>query len=344
MIPKSNMKSSPDIQLAESTEIGSTGICHLKRIWGKAMLGNQLNEQLINEQELDNAIINILGLGLLPTYQFLFGQKPSFEAFEQWVVEMGGGSIAAEKIEQCNQLIVGNAQVNDGFEPDVLSAEDIEFWNEHGYVIIKNAIPQEDCVAARQAIWNYLQMDENNPESWYSNSHAVQGIMVPLYREAVIDKNRNASRIRKAFEQLWGQQGLIVTTDKCGFNPPETNGFTYRGIGLHWDVSLARPIPFGTQGILYLTDTAANQGALTLIPSFHKILESWLDGLPADVNPREFDLAAFEKISIAANAGDFIIWNHKLPHSSSPNNATLPRLVQYINWYAPLQKVQADWI
>jgi ectoine hydroxylase-related dioxygenase (phytanoyl-CoA dioxygenase family) len=338
------MQELQNINLADSTETGSTGIYHLKRLWSKAMLGNQVSRQLKNEQELDNAIVNILGLGLLPTYQFLFGQQPSFEAFEQWVVETGGANITAEKIKQCNELFAAKTQANESIEPDTLSAEDIDFWNENGYVIIKNAISQEDCVAARRAIWNYLQMDENNSESWYKNSNAVQGIMVPLYRDPAIDKNRNAPKIRKAFEQLWGQTGLIVTTDKCGFNPPQTNGFTFRGTGLHWDVSLAPPIPFGTQGILYLTDTAANQGALTVVPSFHKIIESWLANLPKHINPREVDLSSFEKISIAASAGDFIIWNHQLPHSSSPNNASLPRLVQYINWYAPLQKVQSNWI
>lgn len=338
------MKASPNIILAESTEIGSTGICHLKRLWSKAMLGNQLNKKLLNEQEIDNAIINILGLGLLPTYQFLYGEQPSFEAFEQWVVERGEGTITAEKIAQCNQLLVAQIQINERTEQDVLSKEDIDFWNEYGYIVIKNAISQEDCVAARKAIWDHLQMDEHNRESWYSNSDAIQGIMVPLYRNEAIDKNRNAPKIRKAFEQLWGQNGLIVTTDKCGFNPPQTGRFTYRGTGLHWDVSLVTPIPFGTQGILYLTDTAANQGALTLIPSFHKTIETWLADLPQHIKPREVDFSSFEKIPIAASAGDFIIWNHKLPHSSSPNNASLPRLVQYINWYSPLQKVQKKWI
>ncbi|MBK8636516.1 MAG: hypothetical protein IPN72_24395 [Saprospiraceae bacterium] len=44
-------------------------------------------DELVEEHELDNAVINILGLGLLPTYQFLFEQKPSLEDFEKWVLE-----------------------------------------------------------------------------------------------------------------------------------------------------------------------------------------------------------------------------------------------------------------
>lgn len=338
------MNQSPEIKLAESSETGNTGIYHLKRLWSKAMLGNKIINRLEHEQELDNAIINILGLGLLPTYRFLYEQKPSFEAFEQWVTDMAGGTVEAEKAAQCNGLFTPDTHADEAVEEEVLSAADIAFWNKNGYIVLKNAITKEDCVAACRAIYNHLQMDENNSESWYNNSHAVEGIMVPLYRNPAIDKNRNSPKIRRAFEQLWGQKGLIVTTDKCGFNPPQTNSFTYRGTGLHWDVSLATPIPFGTQGILYLTDTAANQGALTVIPSFHETLETWLTNLPKHINPRETDFAGFNKIAIAANAGDFIIWNHKLPHSSSPNNAKLPRLVQYINWYAPLQKVQRNWI
>ena len=172
----------------------------------------------------------------------------------------------------------------------------------------------------------------------------MQGIMVPLYRNTAIDKNRYSPKIKRAFEQIWNRTDLIVTTDKCGFNPPETAAFTYRGIGLHWDVSLVSPIPFGTQGILYLTDTAENQGALTVVPGFHKKLETWLKDLPENMNPREVNLSGSGTKAIAARAGDFIIWNHKLPHSSSPNKASLPRIVQYMNWYAPLEKLQQEWI
>ncbi|MBK8636517.1 MAG: phytanoyl-CoA dioxygenase family protein [Saprospiraceae bacterium] len=256
----------------------------------------------------------------------------------------GGGIISDEIKKQCNQLFIPKSQTIEQADENLLTEEDINFWNEFGYIVLTNAISKEDCKEARDAIWNYLNMDEFDEATWYNNSSNLQGVMVPLYRHPAIDKNRNSPKIRKAFEQLWGQKGLIVTTDKCGYNPPQKNGHIYRGIGLHWDVSLALPIPFGTQGILYLTDTTADQGALTLIPSFHNKIESWLESLPENTHPRAVDLSSFEKISIAANAGDFIIWIHKLPHSGSPNNANFPRLVQYINWFSPLQKTHEKWI
>jgi hypothetical protein len=293
---------------------------------------------------LDNALIDILGIGLLPTYRFLFEQKPDFYSFEKWVIAHTKGGITAETIELCNRLSANKICCEQSITADVLTPEDIAFWEANGYVIIKNAVTPQDCAASRKAIMDFLEMDENNVTTWYKENSDMQGIMVPMYRNAAIDKNRNSPIIKRAFEQLWNRTDLIVTTDKCGFNPPETETFKYRGTGLHWDVSLATPIPFGTQGILYLTDTAANQGAFTVIPGFHNNIENWLKELPENVNPREADLSLFNPIPIAANAGDFIIWNHKLPHGSSPNKASLPRVVQYIYWYAPLADVQNEWI
>ncbi len=332
------------VDLAESTETGTTGILHLKRLWSKAIAGPDISKSFKDEWSLDTALMDVLGLGLLPTFQYLYTEKPSFDDFEQWVIRHSDGGISSQTIQLCKDIFSNNDSGQQGIEEAVLTDDDISFWNEQGYVVIKNAIPEEDCAASRKAIWDYLEMNEHDSATWYQHFNAMQGIMVPLYREASLDMNRYSPRIRKAFEQLWNQSNLVVTTDKCGFNPPETESFKFLGTGLHWDVSLVTPIPFGTQGILYLTDTAANQGALTVVPGFHKTIHQWLATLPEQANPRETDFSIFNPLPIAANAGDFIIWNHMLPHGSSPNRATSPRLVQYINWYSPVQKRQEIWI
>ena len=43
--------------------------------------------------------------------------------------------------------------------------------------------------------------------------------------------------------------------------------------------------------------------------------------------------AAAQAVPIAAEAGDFVLWHHALPHSSSPNRGSYPRIVQYLNMY-----------
>lgn len=113
---------------------------------------------------------------------------------------------------------------------------------------------------------------------------------------------------------------------------------------MHWDVSLALPIPFGTQGILYLAHTAENQGAFTLVPGFQNRVEAWLRSLPPGTNPRQQDMHALGSKPIAANAGDFIIWHQALPHGSSPNTSSLPRFVKYFNYTPPDPEIRKVWI
>jgi ectoine hydroxylase-related dioxygenase (phytanoyl-CoA dioxygenase family) len=110
---------------------------------------------------------------------------------------------------------------------------------------------------------------------------------------------------------------------------------------VHWDSSLALPHCFGVQGILYLTDTPADQGAFSCIPGFNRSLAQWLNELPPTEDPRQAILRHSGMKPIAGKAGDLVLWHLSLPHGSSPNRGTKPRLVQYITlrptrWdYAP---------
>lgn len=99
----------------------------------------------------------------------------------------------------------------------------------------------------------------------------------------------------------------------------------------------------GTQGILYLTDTPPEQGALALVPGFHRRLPDWLKSLPPGTNPREQDFAALGARPIGGRAGDLLIWHQGLPHGPTPNLGTQPRLVHYINMYPARIEEPAEW-
>jgi ectoine hydroxylase-related dioxygenase (phytanoyl-CoA dioxygenase family) len=119
-----------------------------------------------------------------------------------------------------------------------------------------------------------------------------------------------------------------MNVDQAGFNPPERPGWKFPGPHLHWDVSLAQPVPFGVQGILYLTDTPADQGAFTCVPGFHLRIEHWLLGLEHGTDPRSVDHSS-EAVPVSGDAGDLVIWHQALPHGSSPNRGTLPHRAVY---------------
>ncbi len=328
------------IQLTSSAETGNLGVSHLKRYWDKHRLkrAGQLSEDALAEEwNIDNTLLAILGLGLEQTITWLYKTNPDFKAFEDWILAINNGNLSTTKIAEFNKYIC-NRQLHykkKGQKGNVLSAADMAFWEEHGYVIIRNAIPVEDCDNTIEAICDFINIKRDDTNSWYQPHPSRQGIMVQLFQHPALEKNRLSKKISGAYEQLWEREDLWVNTDRVGFNPPETEQWKFPGPGLHWDVSLALPIPFGLQGILYLSDTAAQQGAFTLVPGFQHRIENWLNNLASSTDPRTEDMYVLGATPVVANAGDFIIWHQALPHGSSPNRAALPRFVQYIN-YSPL--------
>lgn len=335
--------------LIESNEIGILSVKHLKRFWHKHHLirkGIFQQQTLPDEWNKDLLLLASLGIGIEQTIKYLYAENPSFETFENWILALNNQNLNTSKIDafNCyidNLIIDSNTIVK---EQDVLLEDDIKFWKENGYVIVRNAISQEDCNITIDAICNFINIDRYDNATWYNPHPAKQGIMVQLFQHRILEKNRNSTRIRKAYEQLWELDTIWVNTDRVGFNPPETETWKFPGPRMHWDVSLKMPIPFGLQGILYLSDTAYNQGALSLIPGFHNKIEDWLSNLPQNVKPRQVDLNSLGIKPIAANAGDFIIWHHSLPHGSSANSSELPRFVQYINYEPLLTLKQDEWI
>ena len=336
------------IELAESTEQGKLGILHLKRYWTKYWLkraGNLEADSFREEWNIDTTLLSVLGIGIEQTMRFLYQNNPDFNGFEDWIIKVTDGQFHQNKIAAFNSYIVSgktNSQKPDA-KHNLLTTDDIDFWNKNGYIIIRKASTLEDCENAIEAICNSIDIKRYDASTWYNPHPLKQGIMVQLFQHPALEKNRQSIKILRAYEQLWDRKDIWLNTDRAGFNPPETGTWKFTGPGLHWDVSLELPIPFGLQGILYLSDTAANQGAFTLVPGFQNKIEAWLNNLPADSNPRNEDMYALGAKAIVAKAGDFIIWHQALPHGSSPNTATLPRFVQYIN-YAPLDaEIREKW-
>jgi hypothetical protein len=337
--------------LPAASETGALGIYQLKRLWARAMAARQGRPAPADQHDrhLDYLLIHACGLGLEQTIDYLGRERPSFDEFEDWIAATTGG-IDRSRVARIN------AAVTDAPYPDeiarwladveasepVLSAADLAYWDEHGYVVLHDAVPPEARVAATQALWEHLGARPDAPESWYRpNDH---GIMVQYFQHPAFAANRRSPRLHKAFAQLWGTADLWATTDRVGFNVPERPGFMFRGPHLHWDVSVKTPIPFGTQGILYLTDTPPEQGAFTLVPGFQRWGEDWLASLPPGADPRQQDLHALGALPIGGRAGDLIIWHQALPHGASPNRGVKPRLVQYINMFPTRIEEQEEWI
>lgn len=325
------------------------GVMHLARYWHRhtSALEGQFTAIEPGDLTWDRILLDALGVSIEETQHHL-SSRPDLEEFERWIINHG--NIDAVVIERFNCMVSGadypahiksTIREIEAAEP-VLSAEDLAFWDENGYVIVHEAISRDQARETESAVWQHLGMDPRDAGTWYERPIG-KGIMTGLYNHPALAANRKSARIRKAFAQLWQTGDLWVSVDRAGFNPPETERFKFPGPRIHWDMNLSPPLNFSTLGILYLCDTPARQGAFTCIPGFHKRIERWLNELPAGADPRQ-EILKEPTTRIAANAGDLIIWNQALPHGGSPNTMSYSRIVQYINMYPPIIEEDKPWL
>jgi len=224
----------------------------------------------------------------------------------------------------------------------VLSKEDWVFWKENGYVVIPNAVPQENLDRMVETIWQFLDMDPNDAESWYKHKpytrddrcSPISGAgMVEMYQHQALWDNRQYPKVHQAFSEIWDDEKLWVSLDRANMKPPAREDrpeWGHQGM-IHWDTDTSeQPIRFGVQGVLYLTDTAENQGGFQCVPGFNNTFEEWVKTQPEDRNPRQPDLADLQVKSIAGKAGDLLIWHKLLAHGNGHNTSDKPRLAQYI--------------
>ncbi|MFZ6772748.1 phytanoyl-CoA dioxygenase family protein [Undibacterium sp. SXout7W] len=266
------------------------------------------------------------------TLRFLLQERPTLEEFHDWIAYTS----AQYQVTEDKSDIDNNRYL--------LSAEEIAFWQENGYLVLHNVIDAAACTASCNAIWQYIGATLQETSSWYQPQCIQHGLMLPLYNHPQLNSNRASQRIRAAYAQLYGSEALYKTIDHVSFNPPETPYFSFRGSTLHWDFSIAQPIPERYQGLLYLTDCASSDGAFHCVPGFHHQIADWLRQFKPGDNIRQIAAETLATRAVPGNAGDFIIWHQALPHCATPNHGQTPRMVQYLT-YIPTNHVEHSiWI
>ena len=195
---------------------------------------------------------------------------------------------------------------------NVLSEEDHAFFEREGYVLIHAAVPAANIERVKRETWQFLGMDEAEPESWYREGH---GGMVQCYQSQGQWDNRAYPRVHGAFADLFGTPELWTSFDMLHMKPPSRP----RGEGdpgfVHWDLGmphLRQGMHLRLQGELLLEDMPAGGGGFQCIPGYHLAAADWAAAQPEDAGGAVPDMddpamAGYELKHVEGRAGDLLI-------------------------------------
>jgi ectoine hydroxylase-related dioxygenase (phytanoyl-CoA dioxygenase family) len=220
----------------------------------------------------------------------------------------------------------------------LLSEADWAFWINHGYVVIKNAVPREQVQKLADYLWEYEDKDPQDIDSWYKRPNVKMEMkelnntgMVEIYNHPLMWENRQYPKVHQAFADIWGTQKLWVTIDRANLNFPLRPGFEYKGF-IHWDYD-PETKPQNVQGVLALADqTDENMGGFQCIPELYRTYDTWKLTQPEDRDHYKPDTSGFELVKVKLEAGDLLIFNSLQPHGIRPNTSgNKVRIAQYIS-------------
>ena len=200
-----------------------------------------------------------------------------------------------------------------------------------GYLVVENVVPRELCEDVLAATADFLGIAADEPASWRTRTTHGHGI-VPLHHHPALWALRQWPGIHHLFRQLYGTDRLWVTMDRVSFKAPSAQAHeTPRMSAFHWDADPRNPrSETGFQGLVYLRDTAPEQGAFCCLPDVYAHLDDWLDGRQVREATEALNTGEHRVEAVGGGAGAMVIWHRHMPHSSALNHGAAPRWVQYV--------------
>ncbi|WP_432721501.1 phytanoyl-CoA dioxygenase family protein [Jeongeupia wiesaeckerbachi] len=235
-----------------------------------------------------------------------------------------------------------------GFSREML-AEKMEFYrqqlDENGYVVIEGLIDSIKCQNSIDAICDFMQVEQFDRHTWYKDAPLNSIGLVPMHQHPAFWAIRQDEVVYDAFSGLLDEEKLWVTMDRASFRPPCRYDLEKYGDDanyMHWDYDFRKSARNMFQGLIYLADTDATQGAFSCVPSVYKKIRAGeyehFDQFDKFTKKGLFlshaqEFSDKDIVPIAAPAGSLIIWDSRLPHGCVSNHSPMPRFVQFISMY-----------
>lgn len=229
----------------------------------------------------------------------------------------------------------------------VLSAAELEQFDELGYVVVKGALDRGTAEQYRHALLGLIPPGLEIPQSWGAHDARIKPMrergghtfdtpdLIPLMTNPTL---------YAAAAQLLGSTRLRVMDGSVGITLRNAaHGDTALSQTLHIDASVPRdvddfaftPEELQVGGCYYLTDVAAGGGGLHVVPGGHKIVEAEARAAGGGGRHLHADWKRIEhldSVEVTGEAGDFALVHHLMPHGASHNRNPTTRVAYFVRW------------
>jgi hypothetical protein len=208
---------------------------------------------------------------------------------------------------------------------------DIPHLRRFGWMRVEGAVPAHLCGRLVEVLEAEIDVPVHDRSRWHRYGGEPRDLL-PIWGHQAQWDIRQHPDLHRIWATLWETDRLGVSLDSCRFTPPWQPGFA-EPYGIHWDHDPWNAEIRMFQGVLALTDTVANQGGFRCVPSLYHDRAAWAREPFINRKGHENWLAKTdgrEIVHVAAQAGDLIVWDSRLPHGNSKNRSSEPRLAFYV--------------
>ena len=206
-----------------------------------------------------------------------------------------------------------------------LTAEDTEFFKENGYLVVRGALEQEAIDAALDRLWEALDEDRNDPESWIRKGYRS----VPVGNEEVISGTTYNNRVFAMAEELAGKDKLNTSGGAgphINFPDPDRKwsepGGTSRWVTTRLRTVCRKGSSVRSRWVPRFISTQSKNGVADLLSGQEVIgfgqntsdTMTWIAF--QGVAPR---LTWGPSYEFTGGAGDVCFWHHQMSHTAGPN-------------------------
>eukprot|EP01088_Endostelium_zonatum_P006215 TRINITY_DN1831_c0_g1_i1.p1 TRINITY_DN1831_c0_g1~~TRINITY_DN1831_c0_g1_i1.p1 ORF type:complete len:327 (-),score=68.06 TRINITY_DN1831_c0_g1_i1:76-1056(-) len=231
------------------------------------------------------------------------------------------------------------------FRPPGFNVDDesgYKYLEEHGYVVFKNVLNNEELNKGKSLAWDFLEglpnagIKRNDYKTWNHNWPDIynKGILV---EDAVGQSEflwfvRSNENVQKVYRKIWETDELATSFDGFGIHRPfeyNKNWITTGG-WYHLDQNGGdKPNKICIQGLVNFYDSGEDDGGLIVVPDSVKIFKDIFktrtykgDFVMLHKNDEKGiwrnEAKHLQPIKIVADAGDMLLWDSRTIHCNTP--------------------------